>query len=154
MLCLFNCRIAVYLYTQGKIIAGNEEALRYLEDKGHSLGLRQLKRIPVSGAFHTLLMEPALKPFIKALRDVEIDDPRIKVYSNFNVRVYHSAMTVRKLLPRQMISAVKWEQVLQSIYHRPPGEAFPRTFDLGSSGTLKNILSRINAKASDFCYDL
>ncbi|XP_043288028.1 probable malonyl-CoA-acyl carrier protein transacylase, mitochondrial isoform X2 [Venturia canescens] len=37
------CRIAVYLYTQGKVLAGNEEALRYIEKNGKLLHLFNLK---------------------------------------------------------------------------------------------------------------
>lgn len=150
----FRRRIAVYLYTQGKVIAGNEEALRYIEKNGESMGLRRMKRLPVSGAFHTELMEPALKPFMKALATVRIEEPRIEVYSNAKAQPYNSTREIKKFLPKQMVTPVKWEQILHKIYERPPETAFPRTFDLGSEGTMKIILKNVNAKAWDHCFAL
>lgn len=147
----FLFRIAIYLYTQGKVIAGHEEALKYLETNSEKLGLRHLRRLPVSGAFHTSLMEPASKPFMKALGAINLEEPRISVYSNVNSKPYHTIRHIKKFLPKQIISPVKWEQIMHALYERPQGTHFPRTFDLGSGGSMKAILKKINAKAWDSC---
>lgn len=143
------CNTAIYIYTEAKVLAGDEESLKYIENNYSRLQLRKVQRLPVSGAFHTSLMEPALKSFKKALDKIDIQEPRIDVYSNCTTKPYRSSRDVRKLLMKQMISPVKWEQIIQSIYKRPPGIAFPRTFELGS-GSLGHMLRRINVKASHF----
>lgn len=145
------CQVAIYLYTQMKILAGNAQALEYIEKNAEKYKLRKLTRLPVSGAFHTKLMEPALKSFGKMLDTVEIDKPRCQVYSNYKAYPHSNPKLIRKYLLKQIVSAVKWEQSMQLLYNRPPGSAFPRTFDVGSGGRMGTILKLINAKAQDHC---
>ncbi|EGI59325.1 PREDICTED: probable malonyl-CoA-acyl carrier protein transacylase, mitochondrial [Acromyrmex echinatior] len=145
------CRVAVYLYTQSKILAGNIQALEYIEKNAKKYGLYKLTRLPVSGAFHTRLMEPALKSFNKMLHTLEFDDFRCHVYSNYKAHPYGNTALIKKYLPKQIISSVKWEQCMQLMYNRPPGSAFPRTFDVGSGGRMSTILKLINSKAHEHC---
>ncbi|XP_014227491.1 probable malonyl-CoA-acyl carrier protein transacylase, mitochondrial [Trichogramma pretiosum] len=147
------CRVAIYLYTQMKVIGGCNEALQYIEKNSRNLGLRKVSRLPVSGAFHTSLMEPALKSFVKALNNAPLSSPNTTVYSNFSGKVFSTNPSqMKKQIIKQIISPVKWEQIMQTMYSRPPGTEFPRTFDVGSKGMLKTILKNINAKAIDECH--
>ncbi|KAL6429234.1 hypothetical protein ACFW04_008149 [Cataglyphis niger] len=145
------CQVAIYLYTQSKILAGNIEALEYIEKNADKYKLSKLTRLPVSGAFHTKLMEPALKSFGKMLYTVQFDNPRCQVYSNYKAHPYSNPKIIKNYLLKQIVSPVKWEQCMQLMYNRPPGTAFPRTFDVGSGGRMATILKLINAKAYDHC---
>ncbi|XP_008203224.1 probable malonyl-CoA-acyl carrier protein transacylase, mitochondrial [Nasonia vitripennis] len=147
------CRIAIYLYTQGKIFGGSNEALDYIQKNSLNLGLRKVQRLPVSGAFHTSLMEPALKSFIKALNKTPLEEPNVNVYSNFSTNMYNNNLKLmRKYLIKQIISPVKWEQILHKLYERPENTPFPRTFDMGSRGTMRTVLKMVNAKAAENCF--
>lgn len=148
------CIIANYLYPHCKVIAGNIEALDYLEKNSKSFKIRRMKRIPVSGAFHTPLMESAVHPFSKALRSIEVMDPLIKVYSNVDGKAYRNADHIIKQLPKQIVKPVKWEQVLHMAYGRPQGSDFPRTFECGPGRGLNQILSKVNAKAHNSAYNI
>lgn len=145
------CQVAIYLYTQTKILAGNTVSLEYIERNAEKYKLRKLTRLPVSGAFHTKLMEPALKSFGKMLSTVELDTPRCQVYSNYKAHPYYNLKVVKKYLLKQIVSPVKWEQSMQLIYNRPQETSFPRTFDVGSGGKMATILRLINAKAHNYC---
>lgn len=145
------CQVAIYLCTQSKILAGNTQALEYIEKNGKKYGLSKLTRLPVSGAFHTKLMEPALKSFGKLLHTLEFDDFRCKVYSNYKGHEYNNKALIKKYLTKQIISPVRWEQSIQLLYKRPMDTAFPRTFDVGSGGKMSTILKLINAKAQQHC---
>lgn len=145
------CRVAIYLYTQSKILAGNVQALEYIEKNAQKYGLSKLTRLPVSGAFHTKLMEPALKSFGKLLHTIEFDDFRCKVYSNCKGHEYGNTTLIKRYLKKQIVSPVRWEQSMQLLYNRPADTAFPRTFDVGSGGRMSTILKLINAKAHEHC---
>lgn len=145
------CEVAVYLYTQSKILAGNIQAIEYIEQNADKYGLRKLTRLPVSGAFHTKLMEPALKSFGKTLHSLTLDQPRCEIYSNYKGQTYKNTKLIMKYLPKQIVSPVRWEQTMQMLYNRPEGTGFPRTFDVGSGGRMATILKQINAKAHDHC---
>ncbi|XP_071647343.1 probable malonyl-CoA-acyl carrier protein transacylase, mitochondrial [Temnothorax longispinosus] len=145
------CQVAVYLYTQSKILAGNTQALEYIEKNAKKYGFSKLTRLPVSGAFHTKLMEPALKSFGKMLHTLEFNDFRCQVYSNCKGHVYGNPSLIKRYLVKQIVTPVKWEQSMQLLYNRPPGTDFPRTFDVGSGGRMSTILKLINAKAHENC---
>merc|ERR1719369_1711181 len=76
------CQIANHLYCGAKVVAGHVEALEFLDKNKQDFRIRKTKRLPVSGAFHTPLMLPAVLPFKEALRSTRISKPRIPVYSN------------------------------------------------------------------------
>ncbi|XP_015118323.1 probable malonyl-CoA-acyl carrier protein transacylase, mitochondrial [Diachasma alloeum] len=148
------CSIAIYLHPQTKILAGHEQALEYIEKNHIKLGFRHLRRLPLSGAFHTRLMQPAVKSFKKALDKVDIERPRVKTFSNVTGKPYHDAEDIRKQLPKQLYRPVKWEQIMHEIFSRNQGTDFPRAFDMGSAGIMKAILGKVNAKAADSCFSI
>ena len=78
------CQIANHLYCGAKVIGGHEEALQFLEQNKADFKIRKTVRLPVSGAFHTPLMYPALEPFQLALDNTRVTDPRIPIYSNYD----------------------------------------------------------------------
>lgn len=97
-----ECRVANYLYPHCKVIAGNTEALNYLELNAKHLRIRRIKKIPVSGAFHTELMAPAVEPFKKALRKITVSDPIISVHSCVDGLKYRNAGHILNQLPTQV----------------------------------------------------
>ncbi|XP_017752756.1 PREDICTED: probable malonyl-CoA-acyl carrier protein transacylase, mitochondrial [Eufriesea mexicana] len=145
------CKIAIYLTTERKIIAGNIEALKYIEEHKEQYGFINLSRLPVSGAFHTPLMNPALKSVSKMLNSIEIHEPRCRVYSNQKAAPYSNVRLIKKLIMKQIVSPVKWEQCLHKIYSRPPEIEFPQTYDIGSNGKMKTILKLVNVRAAQSC---
>ncbi|XP_063612986.1 probable malonyl-CoA-acyl carrier protein transacylase, mitochondrial [Penaeus indicus] len=146
-----DCRIASYLYPHCKVIAGNEEALSFIEENKADFRLKRLKRLQVSGAFHTDLMLPAVAALKKVLNTITVENPLIPVHSNIDGKYYKNAEQVRKQLPKQIWKPVKWEQTMHILYERNKGTAFPMTFECGPGKSLKTILKMCNAKAFDSC---
>jgi [acyl-carrier-protein] S-malonyltransferase len=149
-----DCRVANYLFPHCKVIAGNVEALEFIEKNLKNYRLKRFKRLPVSGAFHTNLMEPAVEPFQKALKKIQIEEPIISVHSNVDGLRYRNVGHILKQLPKQIVRPVKWEQTIHHIYGRKQGEHFPRTFECGPGNGLKTILQKVNAKAWDTSFSI
>lgn len=149
-----DCIVANYLYPHCKVVAGSEEALAFIEKNASEFKLRRVKRLPVSGAFHSSLMEPAVELFRKELNKIEIEDPIIRVYSNVDGLPYRNAEHIRRQLPKQMVKPVKWEQLLHVLYERKQDTHFPRTFECGPGKSLKTILKQVNAKAWDSAFTI
>uniref|UniRef100_A0A023F858 [acyl-carrier-protein] S-malonyltransferase n=1 Tax=Triatoma infestans TaxID=30076 RepID=A0A023F858_TRIIF len=149
-----HCAISNYLFPHCKIVAGNEEAIKYLEDNKKEFKLRKLKRLQVSGAFHTQLMLPAKEIFRAALAKAHLSDPSIAVHSNVDGRHYKDAAHVRRQLPKQIVAPVKWEQTMHVLYERSADMPFPNTFECGPGQTLSVILKMVNTKAWGSCQNV
>ena len=78
------CQVANHLYCGAKVIGGHTEALKFLEQNKSDFKIRRTARLPVSGAFHTPLMEPALEAFSLALKNTKVHNPRVPIYSNYD----------------------------------------------------------------------
>ncbi|KAH8298665.1 hypothetical protein KR018_009872 [Drosophila ironensis] len=148
------CGISNYMYPHCKVVAGNVEALEFLEQNAKALKIRKMKRLAVNGAFHTPLMATAVEPFAKALRSVHILDPVIRVYSNIDGKPYRNAKNIAQQLPKQIVRPVKWEQTLHQMYERQQGVDFPRTFECGPGKGLVQVLQKVNAKAAQTSYNV
>ncbi|XP_075458909.1 malonyl-CoA-acyl carrier protein transacylase, mitochondrial [Ascaphus truei] len=144
------CDVANYLFPDGRVIAGHIQALKFLQTNSRKYHFARTKMLPVSGAFHTRLMEPAMEPLQKALKSIDIKQPYISVYSNIDGKKYRQASMIHRLLVKQLISPVKWEQTMHAIYERQKGSDFPRTFEMGPGKQLGTILRTCNLKAGKF----
>lgn len=142
-----ECVIANHLFPQCKVISGSEEALRYISLNLKTYNFDKMKRIPAYGAFHSSLMESAVEPFTRTLRKMEIEEPIISVYSNTTAKRYESKSHILKLLPKQIVQPVKWEQTMHVLFELKIKNEFPETFICGPGLALKTILKQVNAKA-------
>lgn len=149
-----DCAVANYLYPDCKVIAGNLEALEYVSKHAGDFKLKRLKRLPVSGAFHTKLMEPATAVLRKALKTIPISQPIIPVHSNVDGKRYKNADHIKKFLPRQVTSPVYWEQTMHILYERSKNQGFPKTYECGPGRSLRAILAKVNAKAAQHCTNI
>ncbi len=122
-----------------------------MKEKFH---LRNIKPLPVSGAFHTPLMAPAEDALGNALGKISIEDPLIKIHSNIDGKAYVHSKQIRRQLRRQVVEPVLWEQTLSEIYQRNKGEHFPRTFEVGPGKQLGAMLQRFNKKAFRSYYNV
>ncbi|XP_068611463.1 malonyl-CoA-acyl carrier protein transacylase, mitochondrial [Brachionichthys hirsutus] len=141
------CSVANYLFPDGRVIAGHQKALDFLQQNSSVLNFTRTSPLSVSGAFHTELMESAVEPFREVLRQVEVRRPEINVYSNVDGKRYMSESHVRRQLVKQLVSPVKWEQTLHEIYQRTQGKEFPHTYEVGPGRQLGATLQRCNRKA-------
>ncbi|XP_041636330.1 malonyl-CoA-acyl carrier protein transacylase, mitochondrial [Cheilinus undulatus] len=141
------CSVANYLFPDGRVIAGHQKALDFLQQNSRNLHFMRTKPLPVSGAFHTELMQSATEPLREVLRQVEIRRPEISVYSNVDGKRYMNETQIRKQLVKQLVSPVKWEQTLHEIFERTQGTKFPHTYELGPGKQLGSTLQKCNRKA-------
>ncbi|XP_076861102.1 malonyl-CoA-acyl carrier protein transacylase, mitochondrial [Brachyhypopomus gauderio] len=141
------CSIANYLFPDGRVIAGHREALDFLQKNSRQLHFVRTRLLPVSGAFHTSLMEPAVEPLRDVLRQLRVRRPEVAVHSNVDGERYGHEGHVRRQLARQLVSPVKWEQTLHEIYERARGLGFPHTYELGPGRQLGATLQKCNMKA-------
>lgn len=138
--------IAQFMYPGLKILAGSDEALKYLETNLNIFRLRAVKRMKGEPACYSPLMQPTVEPITKALQQMHISDPLIHVYSNVTGKYYMNAAHIIKQLPQQLVKAIKWEQTMHGMYARRIN-LYPRTIVCGPGYHLRSILQRTNFPA-------
>ncbi|KFQ07670.1 hypothetical protein N330_10338, partial [Leptosomus discolor] len=141
------CVISNYLFPDSRIIAGHLQALEFLQENARKYYFTRTKMLPVSGAFHTRLMEPAVEPLAEVLKSIEIQKPLVCVYSNVDGKKYMHSKHIQKLLVKQVVSPVMWEQTMHSVYERKQGTEFPYTYEVGPGKQLGVVLKKCNVKA-------
>ncbi|KAJ1165471.1 hypothetical protein NDU88_005899 [Pleurodeles waltl] len=141
------CEVASYLFPDGRVIAGHLQALQFLQTNSRTYHFKRTRMLPVSGAFHTSLMQPAVEPLTEALKTVTFQKPLISVYCNVDGKRYRHAENIQKVLVKQLVCPVKWEQTLHALYERKKGTDFPRTYEVGPGKQLGTTLRACNAQA-------
>lgn len=114
--------------------------------------LKRVKRVPVSGAFHTKLMfsDNHLGQFKDLLKSIKFEKPSMETYSNLTATTYDDVQyNVRCNLIKQIYQPVLWEQILHRIYERrkDSDEPFPETYECGPGTQLGTILKQVNNRA-------
>lgn len=141
------CKVSGYLAPNVRTVAGHLVALEYLQSRKKDYHMKRVQLLPVSGAFHSVLMQPAKKRLHEILANVPISDPIIKVYSNVDGKPYHNAKDIMMKLPPQITKPVHWEQTMHQIYSRGVKENMPNTFECGPGKQLGALLKKCNGKA-------
>ena len=83
---------------------------RVAELKGRAM------KLPVSGAFHSPMMEEANKELAPLLRKAVWRKPRFPVYCNQHGKAVHDGESARESLLRQMVSPVRWIETVRNQY--------------------------------------
>ncbi|KAJ8302799.1 hypothetical protein KUTeg_019195 [Tegillarca granosa] len=153
VLCNYNSKLGLAMEAAKQFCKERLEierpALDFIKDNAEDFGLKgRIKPLPVSGAFHTSLMQPAVKDMYKALDKATINRSRrsLRVHSNYNGKDFRPR-DILQILAQQIVKPVKWEQTMHVLYMRPQGTNFPQTYEAGPGNSLGKIIKRINLKA-------
>jgi len=92
-------------------IAGIEIACEQLK----AAGAKRALRLPVGGAFHSPLMEPARVELKKAIDETKILKPVCPVYQNVNALPTSDPNTIKKNLIDQLTAPVRWTQTVKNM---------------------------------------
>lgn len=99
------------------VMAGGASDLDWLEDRGRSLGVRRMVRLPVAGAFHSGFMAPAARRVEEALNGVRSRRARFPVYANVSGEPMQHAR-IAETLVAQVSSPVRFAQSLSAMARR------------------------------------
>jgi [acyl-carrier-protein] S-malonyltransferase len=92
-------------------------SLAALDEAERLLGERKVraKRLPVAGAFHSPLMEPAVEPFRRLAAEVEVGEPSVPVMSCVTAAPFTD---VREQLVQAITHPVRWTDVMGALHDR------------------------------------
>ena len=90
------------------VISGNIDAVNAACEKLKEAGAKRALVLPVGGAFHSPLMQPAKDELQAAIEATEFSNPRIPVYQNVDAKAHTDANEIKQNLIAQLTAPVKW----------------------------------------------
>jgi len=122
------------------VVSGEVSGVERVMQLAKEAGAKRAVRLPVSGAFHSPLMEPAADGLREALAATTFAEPAFPVFSNVTEKESNGAADARELLATQLTSPVKWAGEITNIASKFPHALF---VELGPGAVLTGLLSRI-----------
>lgn len=127
------------------VVSGEVSGVERLMELAKLNGAKRAVRLPVSGAFHSPLMEPAEPGFRDAVEATDFGEPSFPVYSNVTEAPSASAADARELLVRQLTSPVRWAGEITALVAKYPDALF---VEMGPGSVLTGLLTRIVPSAA------
>ncbi len=97
------------------VISGDMEAVQKACDALKEAGAKRALMLPVGGAFHSPLMEPAAKRLAEAIGRTYFHEPFCPVYQNVDAMPTMDPEKIRENLLKQLTSPVRWAQTVENM---------------------------------------
>jgi [acyl-carrier-protein] S-malonyltransferase len=121
------------------VVSGSVAGVRKAMELAKERGAKLVKELPVSGAFHSPLMEFAGSGLKSALEKTSITDATIPVYANVTARPVQKAGEIRRLLYEQLTRPVRWEETITNMALAGAGVFV----EIGPGKVLQGLIKRI-----------
>jgi [acyl-carrier-protein] S-malonyltransferase len=139
--------VANFNSPQQVVITGESEPVAAATAKLTEAGAKRTVELPVSGPWHSTLMQEAQEQFGQVLSGISLKAPTIPLYANVDAEVKSDADQVRDALTRQITGSVRWTQIIQTLRAAYPDALF---IECGPGKVLKGLLRQIDRDAKCF----
>lgn len=129
----FNC-------TGQVVISGSIKGIEIACEKMKEAGARRALVLPVGGAFHSPLMEPAKEELEEAIKKTPFHNPICPVYQNVTAKAVLDKDDIKKNLIAQLTGAVKWTQTIQNMI----ADGATTFTEVGPGKVLQGLVQKIN----------
>ena len=117
-------------------ISAVEEACKVLTEKGAKRAIL----LPVGGAFHSPMMEPARAELAAAIEATEFSEPACPVYQNVTASAVTSSDEIKKNLMSQLTAPVRWTQSIQAMI----ADGGTEFIEVGPGKVLQGLMRKID----------
>ncbi len=125
------------------VISGSIEGIRTACEKMKEAGAKRALVLPVGGAFHSPLMEPARQELQAAIAATNFSAPTCPVYQNVDAMPYTDPAQIQQNLINQLTAPVRWTQTVQKMMENGAG----RFTEVGPGSVLQGLVKKINREA-------
>ena len=103
-------------------------------------GAKRALVLPVGGAFHSPLMEPAKEELAEAINAANFNEPLCPVYQNVVARAVTTSSEIKQNLIQQLTGAVRWTQSVQAMI----ADGATQFTEVGPGKVLQGLVLKIN----------
>lgn len=125
------------------VISGAFEAVERACETLKEAGARRALLLPVGGAFHSPLMEPAREELASAIENTPFNAPKVPIYQNVTATAVTEVQTLKENLVAQLTAPVRWTQSVQNMW----GEGFVQFVECGPGNVLQGLVKKIEREA-------
>ncbi len=122
------------------VISGEVEAVNKACDILKEKGAKRALVLPVGGAFHSPLMEPAREELAKAIEETTFNTPICPVYQNVVAKAVTDPAEIKENLVAQLTGAVKWTQSVQQMI----ADGGAEFVEVGPGKVLQGLMRKID----------
>lgn len=125
------------------VISGSIEAVDAACEQLKAAGARRALRLPVGGAFHSPLMEPAKVELQAAIEAAPFQTPICPVYQNVDAKPYTDPEQIKANLIAQLTAPVRWTYIVQNML----ADGADSFVELGPGTVLQGLIKKVNREA-------
>ena len=125
------------------VISGANEAIDAACEKMKEAGAKRAMKLPVGGAFHSPLMEPARVELEAAIRATTYNKPICPVYQNIDAKPYTDPEELKRNSIAQLTGPVRWTQTVQNMV----ADGATSFRELGPGTVLQGLIKKIAPEA-------
>ena len=122
------------------VISGEVEAVDAACVAMKEAGARRALKLPVGGAFHSPLMQPAAEDLKAAILKTDFHKPFCPIYQNVTAKAETEPEIIRENLLKQLTASVRWMQSVQNMIADGANEFY----EFGPGDVLKGMIRKIN----------
>lgn len=123
------------------VISGESRAVESACEKMKEAGARRALMLPVGGAFHSPLMEPARAELAEAISKAHICKPICPVYQNVSASAVTDPDIIRTNLLAQLTSPVRWTQTVRNMI----ADGATQFTEIGPGKVLQGLIAKIGS---------
>ena len=125
------------------VISGEVDAVNVACEKLKEAGAKRALLLPVGGAFHSPLMEPAREELAAAIEATQFNVPSCPIYQNVTTTAVSNADEIKKNLILQLTAPVKWTQSVQQMVK----DGATSFVEVGPGKVLQGLVKKISPQA-------
>ncbi len=122
------------------VISGSVPAVEKACEKLTEAGAKRALILPVGGAFHSPLMEPAREELASAIEATEFAKPKCPVYQNVIARAVTDPAEIQKNLIDQLTAPVRWTQTMQQMI----ADGATEVIEVGPGKVLQGLFKKVD----------
>ncbi|MFO0322085.1 MAG: ACP S-malonyltransferase, partial [Bacteroidota bacterium] len=123
------------------VISGSIEGINIACERLKAAGAKRALVLPVGGAFHSPLMEPARIELEAAINETTFNQPICPVYQNVSAKAVSDAEEIKKNLILQLTAPVKWTQTII----RMIADGANHFTEVGPGKVLQGLVKKVNS---------